>query len=103
MGYGKGIRGRRATDLSADEHLNVLLISQRFVDSAVSKTCNVNPDMPWDEFKELYFKAWSGGAKGLSTFNPGGKRMGVLTEAEEKEDSDYEVCTIDDNGQRSCG
>jgi ribonucleoside-diphosphate reductase alpha chain len=49
-----GTRGKTATECSVDDHLGVLLTAQRYVDSACSKTCNVSPDMPWDQFKEIY-------------------------------------------------
>jgi ribonucleoside-diphosphate reductase alpha chain len=105
-----GVIGKTADECTAEEHLNVLLTAQKYVDSAVSKTCNVNPKMPWQEFKDLYYKAWKGGAKGLSTFNVGGKRMGILTAkpvAEDKEPDGEDApiaCYRDPNtGERSCG
>lgn len=102
-----GIKGRTADELSAQEHLDILLICQEYVDSAVSKTCNVSPNMPWDDFKELYMKAWEGGAKGLSTFNVGGKRMGILTSStveEKKEEGEALACYFDPTtGTKSCG
>jgi ribonucleoside-diphosphate reductase alpha chain len=73
-----GVRGKTADRVTAQEHVDVLCCAQEFVDSAVSKTCNVSPEMPWEDFKGLYVRAWKGGAKGCTTFNPGGKRMGIL-------------------------
>lgn len=101
-----GVRGRTADQCSASEHLSVLARAQGFVDSAVSKTCNVSPNMPWEDFKQLYFNAWNSGCKGLSTFNVGGKRMGILTEKKEIVDDEQEgmACSIDPKtGERSCG
>ena len=90
-----GVRGKLAAECSADDHLNVLLCAQRHVDSAVSKTCNVNPNMPWNEFKDIYWKAWQGGAKGCTTFNPHGKRSGILQAGE--------ACYIDaETGAKLC-
>lgn len=80
-----GVHGRTADKVTAQEHVDVLCDAQEFVDSAVSKTCNVSPDMPWEDFKDLYVRAWKGGAKGCTTFNPGGKRMGILKAKEEEE------------------
>lgn len=73
-----GIYGRTAMEIGAEEHIAVLTTAQRHVDSSISKTCNVDADMPWENFKSLYFKAWRGGAKSCSTFNTGGKRAGHL-------------------------
>lgn len=102
-----GVKGRMASQLSAQEHLDILLICQEYVDSAVSKTCNVPPDMPWEDFKDLYLKAWEGGAKGLSTFNVGGKRMGILTSStveEKKEEGEALACYFDPaTGTKTCG
>ena len=61
--YGLGIKGRTANEISADEHVNVLKLASMFVDSAVSKTCNVGDDVTYDEFKDLYYQAWKGGCK----------------------------------------
>lgn len=73
-----GTLPKLADSVSIQEHLDVLVTAQKYVDSAVSKTCNVSPDMPWDEFKGVYKKAFELGCKGLTTFNPEGKRMTLL-------------------------
>ncbi len=96
-----GVRGKVAADVTAEEHVNVLTRASLWVDSAVSKTCNVSPDMPWEEFKSIYVKAWEGGAKGCTTFNSGGKRFGVLNATDEEETE--EACYIDsETGRREC-
>lgn len=74
-----GIIGRLANDCTTKHHVNMLNAASRHVDSAVSKTCNVDPNMPWEDFKQIYFDAWRGGAKGCTTFNPGGQRAGIIT------------------------
>lgn len=73
-----GVHGKLSRDVTAEEHVAVLTTAAKLVDSAVSKTCNVSPDMPWEDFKGLYLKAFEGGAKGCTTFNPGGKRLGIF-------------------------
>lgn len=77
-----GINPRTAMEVSAKEHVDVLVACQKHVDSAVSKTCNVPSDMPWPDFKQLYMEAWKQGAKGCATFQDGGKRAGLLMKAE---------------------
>lgn len=95
-----GVGGKVAADVTIDEHLAVLTAAQEFVDSAVSKTCNVDPRMPWDEFTAVYMRAWEAGAKGCTTFNVGGKRFGVLATNEDGATS----CKIDpETGARDCG
>jgi ribonucleoside-diphosphate reductase alpha chain len=73
-----GVDPTTADMVTAEQHVAVLCAAQRHTDSAVSKTCNVSSSMPWEEFKDLYFQAWKGGAKSCSTFQNGGNRVGVL-------------------------
>jgi ribonucleoside-diphosphate reductase alpha chain len=72
-----GVSPKTAMEVTAEEHIAVLAAAQRHVDSAISKTCNVPSDMPWEQFKGLYQMAWAAGAKGCATFQTGGMRMGV--------------------------
>ncbi len=94
-----GVKGRTADECSAKEHVDVLCAAQKFVDSACSKTCNVGPDVTWEEFKDIYMRAYEGGAKGCTTYRAAGKREGILKKTET-----VEACMIDpDTGQKSCG
>lgn len=98
--YSKGVKGRTSSEITAAEHVNIILTSQKYVDSAVSKTCNIGDDVTFDEFKNLYYMAWKGGAKGLTTFRASGKRFGILVEPEKE---DNEACFIDpETGTKSC-
>lgn len=95
-----GVKGKTTNDVTLKEHLDVLIAASQYVDSAVSKTCNVPPNTPWHEFKNLYIEAWASGCKGCTTFNIGGKRFGILNEAKDEEASS---CRIDlETGRREC-
>jgi ribonucleoside-diphosphate reductase alpha chain len=99
--YYYSVRGKVSENVGMEEHLKVLSISQKHVDSAVSKTCNVGDDVTWDQFKDLYFKAWQEGCKGITTFRASGKRFGILNKVEEEEGT---ACVYDpDTGDKSCG
>ena len=94
-----GIRGKVSSKCTADDHLSVLIEAYKWVDSAVSKTCNVSPIMPWEDFKQLYIRAWRNGCKGCTVFNPGGERVGILQE----DDEGIEACFIDPvTGSNTC-
>lgn len=108
-----GVSGKTAKECSVQDHLNVLITASKYVDSAVSKTCNVPTDISWEDFKNIYLQAFDNGAKGCTTFRPGGKRFGILKEAEIEADSfdgveatvDPEnlVCEVDPStGRRNC-
>ena len=83
--YARGVEGRKAGDLSVDEHLDVLALAQDYVDSACSKTINVGDDVSYEAFKDIYLKAWKSGVKGCTTFRASGLRFGILNETVEEE------------------
>lgn len=101
-----GIKPRLARQVAAKDHVSVLCGAQRYIDSAVSKTINVDPATPWKDFQQLYFQSYNGGAKGCTTFNPDGGRAGILTEVSSSEENKAEetiACRIDpETGARSC-
>lgn len=97
-----GLRGKVSDEISAVEHINVLTLASRYVDSACSKTCNVGDDVTFDEFKDLYRLAYEGGASGCTTFRPAGLREGVLLKRDENK-VEGATCVIDPvTGERSC-
>ena len=115
--YSRGVHGRTANELTVGEHLGVLSLASHYVDSAVSKTCNVGSEVTFNEFKEVYKDAWANGCKGITTFRAAGKRYGILqapvegqektagaVESLDKEDGETaSACYIDAaTGLRSC-
>ena len=98
-----GVKGKLASDVTAEEHLAVLAAAQRYVDSSVSKTINMDARMPWQNFKNIYLHAWENKCKGCATFNIDGKRSALL-KAVEPETSSPVSCLIADpaTGQREC-
>ena len=78
-----GIRGRTSSQVTPQQHVNVLTMAQYYVDQSISKTVNFDGRVSsWQDFKDLYTNAWSGGAKALSVFNASGSRYGILQAAE---------------------
>ena len=111
-----GVEGRKADDLPVMDHVRVLNLASKYVDSACSKTCNVGDDVSWEEFKDVYMAAYDGGASGCTTFRAAGKRYGILnastsedtaTVEEEPDNSDFVdeggACYFNiETGQREC-
>lgn len=106
--YSKGVEGVTANNVTPEQHLEVLSVAQQFVDSAVSKTCNIGDDFTYEEFKNLYEEAWRLGCKGITTFRSAGRRFGILnaTKPEPQKTDDTgsaEACYFDpETGLRSC-
>ena len=81
-----GVEGKTANELSVFDHVRVLNVASKYVDSACSKTCNVGDDITWEEFKKVYMDAYEGGSSGCTTFRASGKRFGVLNVASSEND-----------------
>tara|TARA_B100001063_G_scaffold232452_1_gene247575 strand:+ start:2221 stop:3978 length:1758 start_codon:yes stop_codon:yes gene_type:complete len=85
------VEGKTANELSVFDHVKVLNVASKFVDSACSKTCNVGDDVTWEDFKKIYMDAYDGGASGCTTFRASGKRMGILSSSSSEEIVDEDV------------
>lgn len=98
-----GIEGKTSDQVTVEEHVAVLNKASHWVDSAVSKTCNVGDNVTFSEFKQVYMNAWKGGAKGCTTFRAAGKRYGILNAKPRSEENEGAACYIDpETGLRSC-
>lgn len=101
-----GVKGKMSHQVTAQEHLDVLLAAASRVDSSVSKTINTDGQMPWEEFKGIYDQVWERGGKGCTTFNKDGKKMGILlgTVVDDPDNKPDEVsmCVINPDGSKDC-
>ncbi len=70
-----------AMQISALDHMRMSAAVQPYIDSAISKTVNVDEDYPYEEFKTLYFEAWRAGLKGITTYRPNSVIGSVLSVA----------------------
>ena len=98
-----GVDPKTADAVSPMEHVAMLNAASEFVDSAVSKTCNIGADVTWDEFKNVYMSAYDGGASGCTTFRASGKRFGILNASAVEDVAEGAACTYDpETGIRTC-
>lgn len=96
-----GIRGKTADQCSIQDHLDVLETASYWMDSAVSKTCNIGDQVTFDEFKDVYMSAYERGCKGVTTFRAAGKRLGILVAA--PQEGEGAACYIDpETGKKTC-
>ena len=59
-----------AQSLRPADHLAVQAEVQAFVDSSISKTINCPEEMEFDDFKDVYMRAYDLGCKGCTTYRP---------------------------------
>jgi len=79
-----GFMGRTLDECSVDQHLNVASTIARYTDSAISKTVNVATGCSYDEYEQIYRKAFEMGLKGITVFRPTALRGVVIAKAEEE-------------------
>lgn len=88
-----GVRGKTADECTPKDHLGVLTTAAAYMDSAVSKTCNVPNNIPWDDFKEIYMTAWKAETKGCTTYRKGCLREGILSVVKTEEPAEITSIT----------
>jgi ribonucleoside-diphosphate reductase alpha chain len=67
-----------AQSLSPDAHLRMQATVQNNIDSAISKTINIPVDFAFEDFADVYIKAYDSGCKGCTTYRPSDVRGAVL-------------------------
>jgi len=90
-----------AMELTPFEHVGAQAAIQRWVDSAISKTCNVPNDYTIDQTRELYEHMYRLGCKGGTVYRDGSRDEQVLhladhadVPAEDAEASDAAVAAV---------
>jgi ribonucleoside-diphosphate reductase alpha chain len=58
----------RRRRVSPKQHVDIQAAAQKWIDSSISKTANVPPDFPYEDFKDIYRYAYEQGLKGCTTF-----------------------------------
>ncbi len=67
-----------AMDLAPEEHIGVQAAIQRWLDSSISKTCNVPSDYTREQVGELYRLMYDLGCKGGTVYRDGSRSVQVL-------------------------
>lgn len=66
-------------ELSPDNHLAMQATAQGFVDNAISKTINVASGIVFEDFRNVYRKAYDLGLKGCTVYRQGSRGEDILT------------------------
>jgi len=67
-----------ASDIEPDWHIQHQATWQQYVDSSISKTCNVSADTSKEEISDLVFKAHDAGIKGLTILREWSRNDAVM-------------------------
>lgn len=68
-----------AQTLTPADHLAMQATAQRFIDSSISKTVNCPEDIPFEQFSDIYARAFDLGCKGCTTYRPNAVTGSILS------------------------
>ena len=77
-----------AMDLEPEEHIRIQAAAQRYIDSAISKTCNVPANYTVEQVAQLYQLMYEMGCKGGTIYRDGSRDEQVL-ELDKPDDDEY--------------
>ncbi len=77
-----------AMDLAPEEHVKVQAAIQRWVDSSISKTCNLPHDYSVEQTREVYELLYKLGCKGGTIYRDGSRDVQVLNLKKDEKRSD---------------
>ena len=85
--------------LSPLDHLRVQAAVQRRIDSSISKTINCAEGISFEDFKDIYAKAYAMGCKGCTTYRPN-PVTGAVLEATPAEDERQDELPLEEQPAR---
>lgn len=77
--------GVTANEVDWDKSVELQAAAQKWVEHAISKTCNLPSTVTKEQVSDLYFKAWRSGCKGFTIYRDG-SRSGVLVATTDKKE-----------------
>ena len=93
-----------ATDIKPQDHLKVQAAAQKWIDSSISKTINVDSNLPFNDFVDLYELAYDLGIKGTTTYRYDPEiTAGIYTTKQNLLDMQIEIELEDGSTQRVNG
>ncbi len=85
-----------AMELSAEEHVNIQTIIQKWIDSSISKTVNAPKGFTVQQVEDIYMMLFKGGAKGGTVYVDGSRDAQVLSLDSQEETKVETILPLED-------
>ena len=82
-----------AHDVDNLTKINLVSVAQKYTDSAISVTYNLNKNAPIEEVRNIYWAAWKNKLKGVTVYREGSKEGVLITDANYEESKSLEQIT----------
>ena len=80
---------KTATEITPEDHVKMLILFSKYVDSAVSKTVNLPNSATVDIVKDTFIYAMENGVKGMTVFREGSKEGVLVSNKKEEKKGPY--------------
>jgi ribonucleoside-diphosphate reductase alpha chain len=77
-------------DLGPDEHLGIMAAAQKYIDSSISKTCNLPNDFSVGDIERFYRKLYEMGCKGGTVYRDGSRDVQCLVKLDDPNEAKAE-------------
>jgi len=81
---------KTARKISPEDHLNMMILFGKFVDSSCSKTVNLSNDASVKDVEDIFTRAMANGVKGITVFRDGCKMGVMVSKTEDAKTQDAE-------------
>lgn len=78
-------------DLTPDDHVGIMATAQRYIDSSISKTCNLPNDFTVEDVESFYRKLYELGCKGGTVYRDGSRQEQCLVKIEDDAETAAEM------------
>ena len=87
---------KTAQEISPEDHIKMMILFSRYIDSATSKTVNLSNHATVEDVKKAFMFAMENGVKGITVFRDGSKEAVLVSKDTKPEVTKEKACELDE-------